>query len=177
MPIGVRIRKPCESSAIPRRFHNNESGNWTLTSPRGVNVGEDTCRTSVGSGTGSDSSRTVGEIAWLMFLRVAEIEDDILFIILDVRLPFFSGFSSFVDDESDIRAGVVSSCSRLEDERCPFRDIELLLCVDGGRVLEGEIGGDLPKLISRFIDLRFSDSDVRPSLMKSLMTFIDDLRS
>ena len=66
----------------------------------------------------------------------------------------------------------------LEKDSRLLIDIGLVVCVEGGR--EGDLVGDLVAENSRFIERRLSENEVRlspKSLMKSLITVIEDLRS
>lgn len=115
-------------------------------------------------------------MAWETALRLDVKELDILFSIRLARLAFFSGLSSlFDDDDLAVSGGEGALMSRLEMEsRLPI-DIGRVVWVEGGR--EGDLEGDFDVEVSRFMDRRLSDIEVRPSLMKSLNTVIDDLRS
>lgn len=76
---------------------------------------------------GSDSSRTVGEIACAMVLRLADIPEDIRRIIRLALFDFFSAFSSPVDDVEPAVGGGERDCegSRLE--------VDTRLLIDIGR--------------------------------------------
>ena len=51
---------------------------------------------------GSDSSLTVGDMAWDIVLRLDESEDDMRCSMRLARLPFFSMFSSLVEGDSTL---------------------------------------------------------------------------
>jgi hypothetical protein len=127
---------------------------------------------------GSDSSRTVGDIACVTVLRLEVSEEDMRLSIRLARLDFFSAFSSLLDDEEPaVCGGEVDERSRLEIDKRLLIDIGLWVAwVDGGR--DGDLmDGDRAAEGSMFIDRRLSENEVRPSLIRSLITVIDDLRS
>ena len=152
---------------MERRFQSRVSGNCTFTSPIFTKVvagaGGVKCEDSRdGDAKGSLSSRTVGDIAWAIFLRDVEILEDIRFIMRLARLAFLS-FSSDVEDDEGVGDIVVS---RLEVDRRLLIDMALLrpglplAWVDGGRAGErrdGVAGG-----CSIVRDRRRSDIDARP---------------
>ncbi len=132
--------------------------------------------------TGSFSSRTVGDMAAAICFLPADNEEDILRIIRVALLDFLSGLSSPFDDRELAVGGGERPFpgSRLEV------DFRLLIdmgrwwagdaCTEGGRdgdfTAEGEeIEGSI------FIDRRRSENEDLLSLIKSLMTVIEDLRS
>lgn len=77
---------------------------------------------------GSVSSRTVGDIACVKFLRLDDKEEDILRSMRDALFDFLS-FSSLADEE-DPAVGGGDNLSRLEVER--------LLLMDTGRWCAGD---------------------------------------
>jgi hypothetical protein len=84
--------------------------------------------------TGSVSSRTVGDMAWAMFLREEEREEDIRRSIRVARLDFLSALSSpFEDAEPAVGGGetALEMLSRLED-------VDIRLLIDIGRWLDGD---------------------------------------
>ena len=71
---------------------------------------------------GSDSSRTVGDIACVIVLRLDDKEEDIRRSIRDARFDFLS-FSSLVDEEDPAVGGGENGASRLDVERRLLVDI------------------------------------------------------
>jgi hypothetical protein len=71
---------------------------------------------------GSDSSRTVGDIAWVIFFRLDDKEEDICRSMRDARLDFFS-FSSLVEEPDPAVGGGEKAWSRLDVERRLLIDI------------------------------------------------------
>jgi hypothetical protein len=119
-----------------------------------------------GDAKGSDSSRTVGDIACAIFFLPEEMEDDILRSIRLARLDFLS-FSSLSDvDERAVGGGENDPpISRLEVDRLLLMDRALwtpglVACVEGGRVgdktTEDGVGD------SRVMERRRSESEARP---------------
>lgn len=78
---------------------------------------------------GSDSSRTVGDIACVKVLRPDDNEEDILRMIRDARFDFLS-FSSLVDEKDPAVGGGENLASRL--------DVERRLLMDTGRWWAGD---------------------------------------
>ncbi len=81
---------------------------------------------------GSDSSRTVGEMACAMVLRPADNDEDILLIIRLALFDFLSAFSSLVDD---VEPAVGGGEREFPGSRL---DVEIRLLIDIGRWWAGE---------------------------------------
>ena len=110
-------------------------------------------------------------------MRLEVREEDILRIIRLVRLDFLSFSSDIEEDELAVGGGDTTS---LDIERLPaeivFENPGLpLVCVDGGR--KGDNIEGVEDAGSRLIDLRRSDRDARPWIIKSFTTAIEERRS
>lgn len=66
---------------------------------------------------GSDSSLTVGDMAWEIVLRLDENEDDMRCSIRLVRLAFFSLLSSLVEGDSILEVGDITLPNSRLDRR------------------------------------------------------------
>jgi hypothetical protein len=128
---------------------------------------------------GSDSSLTVGDMAWEIVLRLDENEDDMRCSIRLVRLAFFSLLSSLVEGDSILEVG---------DITLPNSRLDRRLLIESGRPdepwwiedgLDGERIDIALEIIpgSIVIDLRRSANEFRVSLISSLTTVMEDLRS
>jgi hypothetical protein len=182
---------------MERRFQRRVSGNWTLTSPMsmlgvgGVVEGweEVSDREESLPLSGSDSSRTVGDTACEMALRLEESEEDMRWSMRLALLVFFS-FSSLVD-EKELAVGGGDRASlgvRLPVERRLLTEPDLL-CIGDDAWVEGGREGDIIEPgreedltfgdesdDTNSIDWRRSAKDCRPSLIRSLTIEMDDLR-